>query len=125
MANKILKNVDEISMTEQQELDGAQVVVIAYGICGRAARFAARMARNDGMKVGFLRPITIWPFPEKTIRQMAGNVKTIIVVEENRGQLVLEVERLAHGKSDVRLVNRYDGILITPQEILAAIKEAY
>ena len=77
------------------------------------------------MKVGLLRPITVWPFPTDVVRQLAEQLKTIIVVEENLGQLVLEVERAAAGKAKVSLVIQYDGQLITPEKILAGIEEVY
>ncbi len=125
LSKKILAHRDEISMMEKVLLDDAEVAVFAYGICARSAKAAVKIARAAKMKVGLLRPLTVWPFPTEVIRQLAEQVKAIIVVEENLGQLVLEVERAAQGKAKVLLVNQYDGQLITPEKILAGIKEVY
>jgi len=125
LSQKILAHRDEISMMEKVLLDDAEVAVFAYGICARSAKAAMKIARAAKMKVGLLRPLTVWPFPTEVIRQLAEQVKAIIVVEENLGQLVLEVERAAQGKAKVLLVNQYDGELITPEKILAGIKEVY
>lgn len=125
LSQKILAHRDEISMIEKVLLDDAEVAVFAYGICARSAKAAMKIARAAKMKVGLLRPLTVWPFPTEVIRQLAEQVKAIIVVEENLGQLVLEVERAAQGKAKVLLVNQYDGELITPEKILAGIKEVY
>ncbi|MEM2147607.1 MAG: transketolase C-terminal domain-containing protein, partial [Candidatus Bathyarchaeia archaeon] len=72
-----------------------EVVVVAYGIVARAALSAVKKAREKGIKAGLLRPITLWPFPEKTLAKAAENAETIIVPEMNCGQLVREVERIA------------------------------
>jgi len=125
LSQKILAHRDEILMIEKALLDDAQVAVLAYGVCARSAKTAVKLARAAKMKVGFLRPITVWPFPTDVVRQLAEQLKTIIVVEENLGQLVLEVERAAAGKAKVSLVNQYDGQLITPEKILAGIEEVY
>ena len=125
LSQKILAHRDEILMIEKALLEDAQVAVFAYGVCARSAKTAAKKARAAKMKVGLLRPITVWPFPTDVVRQLAEQVKAIIVVEENLGQLVLEVERAAAGKAKVSLVNQYDGQLITPEKILAGIEEVY
>jgi len=83
-----------------------------------------QVAREQGLKVGFLRLITVWPFCEKKIRELAGRVKAIVVPELNYGQIVLEVERAAAGKCRVISVNSCGGAVHDPEEILAAIKEA-
>lgn len=75
-----------------------------------------------GHKIGLFRPITIWPFPEKEIKKVASKVKAIIVPEMNMGQLKLEIERAAGGLTKVIRVNKVDGELITPEEIIKAVK---
>ena len=85
---------------------------------------AIDMARAEGLKVGFVRPITIWPFAEKQIKQLADKVKGILVHELNCGQYVIEVERAAQGKVPVTLYGKYDNESATPEELLAEIKKA-
>ena len=81
------------------------------------------MAREEGLKVGLLRLLTIWPFPFKEVNQLAHQVDLIIVPEMNLGQIVLEVERAARGNCEVVSYNRVDGELINPIEILGKIQE--
>ncbi len=99
LLDKINLNADKIARYDEDSLEDAEVVVIAYGITSRVARESINMARREGVKVGFIRPIVIWPFPETLIRGLAGKVKAFVVPEINYGQLVLEVERCAAGKS--------------------------
>ncbi|MEM3703854.1 MAG: 2-oxoacid:acceptor oxidoreductase subunit alpha [Candidatus Bathyarchaeia archaeon] len=97
LCDKIRKNADKIIRVEEQMLDDAEIVVFAYGIVARAALSAVRKARQKGIKAGLLRPITLWPFPEKHVAKAAENAKAIIVPEMNCGQMVREVERAAKG----------------------------
>ncbi|MBS7616584.1 2-oxoacid:acceptor oxidoreductase subunit alpha [Candidatus Bathyarchaeota archaeon] len=94
LCEKIRKNADKIVRAEENMLEDAEVVVVAYGIVARAALSAVKKAREKGIKAGLLRPITLWPFPEKTLAKAAENAETIIVPEMNCGQLVREVERI-------------------------------
>jgi 2-oxoglutarate ferredoxin oxidoreductase subunit alpha len=95
---------------------------VSYGITSRIAVKAIQDARKEGIKVGSLRMITIWPFCEKRIRELAGKVKTFVVPELNYGQMVLEVERCAGGKSKVISVNHCGGAVHDPEVILDAIR---
>jgi 2-oxoglutarate ferredoxin oxidoreductase subunit alpha len=95
LCDKIRKNADKIIRVEEQMLEDAEIVVFAYGIVARAALSAVRKARQQGIKAGLLRPITLWPFPEKHVAKAAKNAKAIIVPEMNCGQMVREVERAA------------------------------
>ncbi|HHT9119130.1 MAG TPA: 2-oxoacid:acceptor oxidoreductase subunit alpha [Candidatus Hypogeohydataceae bacterium YC41] len=115
---KILSNVGEIIETEEYFLEGADVAVVAYGIVARAALAAVKEARLRGIKIGLLRLKTLWPFPEEKIRALEA--KKIVVPELNRGQLVREVERVA--QAEVISVNRVDGEIMRPGEIVEAIK---
>jgi 2-oxoglutarate ferredoxin oxidoreductase subunit alpha len=134
---KILSNAEKIVQTEGYFLEreiassasgglamtvhsNADVVVVAYGMVARAALAAVKAARQNGINVGLLRLKTIWPFPEGTIRSLKA--RRIIVPELNRGQLVREVERFATG--EVIHVNRVDGEVMRPGEILEAIEGA-
>lgn len=117
--NKIYNHLDDILAYETEGVEDADVLVVAYGCSARSTKAAIKEARSIGLKVGYFRPITIWPFPEEALKTAAAG-KTVIVPEMNLGQLALEVERIV--KTDVIGVNRVDGELITPKEILAAIK---
>ncbi len=123
LIDKIEKNANEIIRVEEDGVDGADVVIISYGISSRVAYKAIQEARKNGIKVGFLRLITIWPFPEKRIFDLAGKVKALITVEINYGQIALEVERCAHGKCRTILVPHGGGWVHEPSDIYAAIKE--
>ena len=102
LVNKIEKNVDKLAKVESLYLDDAEVIVLAYGSVGRVAKSAVIQAREAGLKVGYLRLITIWPFPDHIIQNIAGKgLKTIVVPEMNIGQVVREVTRAIHGKAEV------------------------
>jgi 2-oxoglutarate ferredoxin oxidoreductase subunit alpha len=122
METKLAANLDEILDWEEKRLDDAEVVVVAYGGTARAAAHAVDLAREKGIKAGLFRPITMWPFPEAAVRALAARVKRIVVAEMNLGQVRLEVERLAAGRSPVAGVHRADGLAITPAQVLAAIE---
>ncbi len=123
LIQKIDGNADKIIRVEENGMEDADIVVVSYGITSRIAIRAVQVAREQGLKVGFLRLITVWPFCEKKIRELAGRVKAIVVPELNYGQIVLEVERAAAGKCKVISVNSCGGAVHDPEEILAAIKE--
>jgi 2-oxoglutarate ferredoxin oxidoreductase subunit alpha len=82
-----------------------------------------RDARAAGIKAGFFRPVTLWPFPDKDLESSLKHVKTVLVPEVNCGQMVLEVERAVHGKAKVILQSLVNGELFKPSEIFARIKE--
>jgi len=102
LTNKIMKNVDKLTRVEKKYLEDADVAVIAYGASARPALAAVETARGNGMKVGFLRPIIVWPFPDEEIYRVAEQVDFILVPELNTdGQMVREVARAAKGKAEV------------------------
>jgi 2-oxoglutarate ferredoxin oxidoreductase subunit alpha len=123
LVTKIRDNSEKICITEQIDIDGADVVVVSYGITSRVAQRAIETARAEGLKVGSLRLITAWPFPEHVIRAIAPKVKGIVVAELNLGQMVREVERCAAGQCKVKLVGHAGGTVHKPEEILKAIQE--
>jgi 2-oxoglutarate/2-oxoacid ferredoxin oxidoreductase subunit alpha len=123
LMNKIEKNLDEIILYESDIKEIDRVVVLAYGSTTRSAISAVHKAREEDLNVGWLKLKTIWPFPDKLVKEIAKKAKTIIVPELNRGQLIREVERSSFGACKVIGLNKYDGTLITPDEILAKIKE--
>lgn len=123
LCNKILDHTDEICMYESNQVEGSDVTVIAYGITARVAAYAIEQARAQGLKVGQVRLITLWPFNDKLIREIADNTKAIIVAEMNLGQIVREVERATRCKVPVHLLDHAGGAIIEPETILAKIKE--
>jgi len=124
LQNKILNAVDRITMTEEEQIDGADVVVVSYGITSRVAQRAIEAARKQGLRVGKLRLITAWPFPEKKIRELAAKVKAFVVPELNLGQMVREVERAAAGQAKTFAVSHAGGGVHNPEDILKVIVEA-
>jgi 2-oxoglutarate ferredoxin oxidoreductase subunit alpha len=119
--DKINNYASEIIVTEEEMLDDAEVGVFAFGSSARAARAAVRQARAQGVRAGLLKTLTLWPFPSEAVGRLAGRVKRLVVPEMNTGQMVDMVRSVACGKTDVVSVTRYDGQLITPEEILAGI----
>ena len=120
---KIEDNVEDIITYEETNIDDADVILLSYGGTARSAKSAMKKAREMGLKVGLFRPITIWPFPEKRLKEIAKNAKSIIVAEMNYGQLVLEVERVVKDAADIYHVGKINGEVISPDEILSKIKE--
>ncbi|MBQ9565755.1 MAG: 2-oxoacid:acceptor oxidoreductase subunit alpha [Synergistaceae bacterium] len=123
LMSKVDRARDEIVEYEAESMDGASVVVVAYGSVGRSALRAVRDARKEGIAAGFFRPITLWPFPDKELLKAALGAKTVVVPELNCGQMVLEVERAFKGRSEVLPLNLVNGELFKPAEILKKIKE--
>jgi 2-oxoglutarate ferredoxin oxidoreductase subunit alpha len=121
---KLDRNLDKISMWEEDGLADARVVVVAYGSTARSAQQAVKVARaRYGRKVGLLRLQTLWPFPEKIVERVADGAQRLIVVEMNLGQIALEVERIA-GRRKVLRVGRADGQMVTPEQIVDAIRSS-
>lgn len=123
--HKILDHLDEVLGIEQTMMEDARIAVFAYGICARVAKAAVEQARAKGIKAGLFRPITLWPFPAEAVSKVARQVDKVIVSEMNCGQLVLEVERAAKEEAKVSFVGQDDGVLMSPEKILAAIKEEW
>jgi 2-oxoglutarate/2-oxoacid ferredoxin oxidoreductase subunit alpha len=123
LVDKIRLNIKDITKYEEVKVDDAEVVVVSYGISARIARYAVQKARDEGIKAGLLRLITVWPFADDRIRELATAVKAFIVPEINYGQIVREVERCVAGKAKVRLVPHMGGGVHLPETVLEAIRE--
>jgi 2-oxoglutarate ferredoxin oxidoreductase subunit alpha len=121
LLNKVRKQTDRILEFREDGVDGAEVVVVTYGITSRIAIPAIERARREGLKVGHLRLVVVWPFPEERIRELAHGVKAMVVPELNMGQMVLEVERCAAGAVPVTLVGHTGGTVHNPDDIYRAI----
>jgi 2-oxoglutarate ferredoxin oxidoreductase subunit alpha len=124
LVDKIRNNVDDIIRIEEDSIDGADVVVVSYGITSRIAREGISQARDDGVKVGHIRLVVAWPFPEKRIRELSERVRTFVVPEVNLGQMALEVERCAAGRAATVCVPHAGGGVHDPETIRDAIVEA-
>ena len=124
LVNKIELNKNDIIELEEDQTDGADVIVCSYGISARVALLAIKMAREEGLKVGLLRLITVWPFPDQRIRELARRIKAFVVPELNYGQIALEVERCACGAAETILVPHMGGSVHNPTVILDAIRKA-
>ena len=123
LIRKVKSRQPELEKNEEYRLDDAEVAVVTFGTTARAAKTAVDLAREKGIKAGLLRVITIWPSPEETLNKLAKSVKAILVPELNMGQYVLEVERCARGECPVYRLNRANGKIIYPHEILAKLEE--
>jgi 2-oxoglutarate ferredoxin oxidoreductase subunit alpha len=124
LMDKIEKNKKDIIKYETYKLDDADLAIFAYGVSARSAKNAIDAAREQGIKVGLFRPLTIWPFPEEEVLALASRVKAIIVPELSLGQIILEVDRCSKGKCAIEGIYRVDGEPISPAQILEKIKEA-
>jgi 2-oxoglutarate ferredoxin oxidoreductase subunit alpha len=121
LCDKIRNNVDRISRFEEVMVDDCDVLVVAYGITARSAARAVRVAREEGIKAGLLRLISVWPFPERKIEGLASSVKGVVVSEMNYGQIVREVERAVR-PTPVSFIPKLGENPPRPDEILSAIR---
>lgn len=122
LVNKINNNAEQIILTEDYHLQDARILVVAYGCTARSARRAMREARRQGIPVGLLRLVSLWPFPEELFQELAEKIDTIIVAEMNLGQMSREIQRATGRK--IRGVFHAGGEMIPPEPILQAIQEA-
>jgi 2-oxoglutarate ferredoxin oxidoreductase subunit alpha len=119
---KIERHRDEIVLTQSWHTDDMEVLIVAFGATTRAARAAALEARALGIKAGVLQLQTIWPFPDKEIAALGRNVQMVLVPEMNySGQVAGEVRKALGAGADIRRVNKYNGTIITPRDIVDAM----
>jgi 2-oxoglutarate/2-oxoacid ferredoxin oxidoreductase subunit alpha len=124
LVNKIRLHADEIARYEETDVEGAEVVVVSYGITARVALRGIEFARERGVKVGLHRLQIAWPFPEKRIVELARRAKALVVAEMNYGQMVREVERVVQGRCPVLLCGHGGGTVHDPKEIADTIVAA-
>ncbi|KAF2955530.1 2-oxoacid:acceptor oxidoreductase subunit alpha [Marinitoga sp. 38H-ov] len=133
VADKVIKHLDskirlyteEIALYDEYMTDDAEIIVVAYGTVARSAMKAVKMAREDRIPVGLFKPITIWPFPVSKMKNILKKSQSIIVAEMNLGQMALEISRINKFGKHIELVNKVDGDLISPKEILNAITSVW
>ena len=111
------------AMWEEYMMDDAEICVVAFGIAARVAKNAVAAARSEGIKVGLIRPITLWPFPNAAFAK-AENVKAFVSVELSMGQMIEDVRLATQCKKPVSLCNRCGGMIPSPDEVLEAIRNA-
>lgn len=107
---------------EKKFCDDAEYLIVGYGLSARISQKSAQLARANGKKVGVLRPITLWPFPYDEINKLADQVKGVLVVEMNLGQMVEDVKLGVNGKIPVEFFGKAGGIIPTPEEVLYALE---
>ena len=103
-------------------MDDAEICVVAFGIAARVSKNAVVAARKEGIKVGLIRPITLWPFPKAPLAQAADKVKGFISVELSMGQMIEDVKLAIDCRKPVALCNRTGGMIPTPEQVLASIR---
>jgi 2-oxoglutarate ferredoxin oxidoreductase subunit alpha len=106
-------------------VEDAELIVIAFGVAARIAKGAVSNARADGLKVGMLRPITLWPFPYDKIRELARTTRQFLVFEMNMGQMLEDVKLALEGKREVSFHGRPGGVIPTPSEVLRVTSRLY
>lgn len=123
LKNKVEAYADDLIMVEETQLEDAEIAIFAFGSTARSAAEAAVSARAKGIKVGLLKAMTLWPFPAKHVAKWTKRVKAWLVPEMNMGQMVHEVQLAVQGQVPVYQLNRVDGLLIEPGQILSIIAE--
>ena len=111
-------------MWEEFMMEDAEICVVAFGIASRVAKNAIVAAREEGIKVGLIRPITLWPFPTKPLAAAADKVKAFISVELNMGQMIEDVKLATGCRKPVTLCNRSGGMIPSPEQVLESIRQA-
>ena len=111
-------------MYEEYMMDDAEICIAAFGIAARVSKNAINEARKQGIKVGMIRPITLWPFPKEVFRRAADKVNSFISVELSMGQMIEDVRLATECKKPVTLCNRAGGMIPSPDQVLEAIKKA-
>lgn len=120
---KINNHADDIAEVEDYNVDGCRVGIVSFGCTSRAVYEAVERAEAEGVKAGYVRLKTIWPFPDKAVRGLASTAEIIIVPEMNLGQISREVQRVACSSEVIPLNKIGGGELITPEEVFAKILE--
>ncbi len=102
-------------------IEGAKLIVVAFGTAARIAKGAIKRARANGLKVGLLRPITLWPFPNEKVQELAKKTKCFLVLEMNMGQMIEDVQLALEGKGEISFYGRTGGVIPTPSEVFRVI----
>lgn len=125
LQEKFAKIKEAETRYEEIRTDDADYLCVAYGVSARICLKVIELAREEGIKLGMLRPITLWPFPEKRINELADRIKGFVSVEHSAGQMVEDVRLAVNGKAPVVHYGRMGGVISSPQEVLDAIKSSF
>lgn len=123
LTNKIENNLDDILMYENYNTDDCKVLIVSFGCMARCSKDAVDELREKGVEVGLLAIKTVWPFPKDALKELSQRVEHIFVPEMNMGQMILEVERIVKSDCAVTGINKFNGDIITPEEIVSSIEE--
>jgi len=125
LMKKIGDNLNDIIRYEATGVSGCDILILAYGGTIRTVKAAVKLAAESGIKAGIFRPITIWPFPEKALKDcvLDNNIKKVLVAELNYGQISLEAERILKSDAEVSHIGKIDGDILYPNEVLKKICE--
>ena len=116
------RKLREEARHEELMIDDAEIVLVAFGLAARICQKAMELAREKGIKVGLLRPITLYPFPKKPVHDLATRVESMLVVEMNAGQMLEDVQLAVDGKCPVAFTGRMGGMIPSPEEVLEKIE---
>lgn len=122
---KVENNFDEINIYEEYMLEDAQYAFITFGGMARSVKEAIRTLRKEGIRVGAFIPKTVWPFPEKQINKLVSDMDGVFVAEMNLGQMILEVQRASQERNKIHAINKANGEVITPEEIIKSFMEVH
>ena len=127
LVNERFERYEQVKKEEQRAeefcMEDADIVLVAYGASSRVVRSAVSMARSKGIKAGLIRPITLWPFPDRTIEKSVGTAKQFLCVEMSMGQMVDDVRLVVAGRKPVEFFGRTGGVIPTPSEVLGEIEK--
>jgi 2-oxoglutarate ferredoxin oxidoreductase subunit alpha len=107
---------------EEWLTEDADILIVAFGTVARICRTAVREARRQGVRVGLLRPITLWPYPAQRLRELAERAAAILVVEMNAGQMLEDVQRIVAERTPIRFLGKMGGVTPMPEEIVRSLK---
>jgi 2-oxoglutarate ferredoxin oxidoreductase subunit alpha len=123
LTEKIENNLEDILLYENYFTDDCEILIVTFGCMVRCSKDAVDTMREKGVKVGLLAIKTVWPFPEEVVKKLSKKVNHIFVPEMNMGQMSLEIERVVKDNCSVIGINKYNGEIITPEEITSKIEE--
>ncbi len=126
LVNKIGKKFEKMQDEVDYELvnmENPDIIIVAYGTIARVAKTTIQYAKKEGINIGLIRPITLYPFPYKIISQYAEKVKHILVTEMSLGQMVEDVKLAVEGKAKISFYGRTGGVVISPKELLEEVKK--
>lgn len=125
LMNKVSENLDDILIYEEYLVDDCDVLFVTFGCMARSSKEAVNMLRQEGVKAGMFVVKTIWPFPEEKVNELSKKVNLIFVPEMNLGQMILEVQRVSDKDCCIHGINKANGDIITPEDIIVSVKEVH